>query len=126
MEHMNNDTLTEINCDGCMELGHPKTMTRKSWVFHDPYEKYGWALEEGERETGNYCDDCITDIKALTDDYHRWLNDDQEMTLEDWQDLAITLASNYSRSVTNWKDCLDTKQKYALSRFGQLPNQLLR
>lgn len=114
---MSNDTLTEITCDGCMETGHPKTMTKKSWTHHDPYEKYGWALEEGERSTGNYCDDCATDIKALTDDYHRWLNEDNEMTLEDWQELAITLAVHYRNSVTNWQDPLTTKQKYAIKQY---------
>ena len=117
METMNNDTLTEVQCDGCMETGHPKTMVKKSWVYHDPYDKYGWALQDGESETGTYCDDCVTDIKALTADYQTWLNDNNDMTLEDWQDLALSLANNYKRSVTNWQDCLSTKEKYALRQL---------
>jgi hypothetical protein len=114
---MNNETLIEIKCDGCMEAGHSQTMVRKSWTYHDPYDKYGWALEEGEQETGTYCDDCVTDINAINADYYLWLNSNTELTLEEWQDLALTLALGYKNSVTNWKDGLSTREKYALRQL---------
>ena len=67
---MSNDTMLN-HCEAC-GLDVEEALTHKRWTHHDPYEKHGWAYEEGERVDGDYCNECLRDIHILLSDYHEW------------------------------------------------------
>ena len=108
---MNNDTTTKNLCEAC-GITVEEPLTPKRWVHHDPYELHGWAYEDGEIVSGEYCHECLRDIDILRADYQRWLDEnDSEPTLEDWATLACRLAMGINQAFSNWKDVANVTQR---------------
>lgn len=110
---MSNDTETLNHCEAC-GLDVEETLTHKRWTHHDPYERHGWAYEDGERVDGDYCHECLRDIALVQADYQDFLNESEEMDVDDWRNLAVKLAYGYSNVATNWEDRLNAREKYEL------------
>lgn len=108
---MNNDTTTKNLCEAC-GITVEETLTHKRWVHNDPYGLHGWAYEDGETVSGEYCHECLRDIDILGADYQRWLDEtSNEPTLEDWATLACRLAMGINRAFSNWKDVANVTQR---------------
>lgn len=110
------NTTTQTKCDGCAETHQSDNLTFRKWIHNDPYEKHGWAYYENDNVSGNYCTECIDSIDELRRDYQMFLSENDGMSADDWQDLALKLAYAYKRSVTNWQDNLTAKEKFALAQ----------
>ena len=94
---MNNDTLTK--CPACLET--TDTLTFRSWTHYE--HDSGWAFADGERVADHYCSDCIADIDRITQ-AETDLRNSEEMTEDDWKNLASRLAMGLSSHFSNWKD----------------------
>lgn len=95
---MNSDTEIET-CPACGE--DTDTLTKRTWTHYD--HDSGWAYEDGERVTGEYCPDCLADIDRIVRTQEE-LGEDEEMTAEDWKELACRLATGINRAFSNWQD----------------------
>lgn len=100
---MATNTTTTTICPACME--ECDTLTPRTWRHRDPYGKSGWAYDDGEKVTGDYCPDCIAEIDTNIADYQRFLEDiDDDLSADEWKKLALKLATSCKDIITNWVD----------------------
>lgn len=99
-------TTTQQNIGTCLACGQENEVLRKrTWTHHDPYDTSGWAYDEGETVTEEYCSECINDIQKNEADYQRYLAENTEdITVEELGYLILKLVNACKRSTTNWKD----------------------
>ena len=96
---MSNDTTT-TRCPACDE--ECDSLTYRKWKHYD--HDSGWAYEDGERVSGEYCPECIADIDRITQAQYDYEDSLTEPTLDDWRNLASRLAMGLSLAYSNWRD----------------------